>query len=468
MGLAAGMAAAALAALGVLVPPPFLLAGIGLALVLAGVAFHPPLAGYVLLVATPLLAGIERGAVVPVVRPAEALVGVVAAGLLARGAVRLLAGEAGRPRLHEVDGAVVAMALAGSVLPLLWMLARGRHITGDDLQFALQLWKYAVVYATFRTAVRTEGQVRRCLWLAMAAAGVVAVVAILQALRLFGVDALLARWYTSSGPEYLWRFRGTSTLASSFAVGDVMVFNLAIAVGLLGRDGRHKRALVALAGLFLFGLVASGQFSAGLALLVTLGGLALLDRRVRRHTLVLLPFILLAGVALRPVIDRRLSGFGALGGLRQSWMVRLLNLRSYFWPELFTDWHWVLGVRPAARVRTVISWPEYTWIESGHTWLLWTGGVPLLLAFLVFLWVAIRRTFSVAQARTDAVGVAGIASFTSLLVVALLMTLDVHLTLRGAADLFFALLALAMTGAGPGGLRTAGAPAVRRNGRWSR
>ena len=54
----------------------------------------------------------------------------------------------------------------------------------------------------------------------------------------------------------------------------------------------------------------------------------------------------------------------------------------------------------------------------------------------------IART-RVTQARTDAVGVAGIASFTSLLVVALLMTLDVHLTLRGAADLFFALLALA-------------------------
>jgi hypothetical protein len=466
MGLAAGTAVAVPAALGVLVPPPLLLAGIGLALLLAGVAVHPPLAGYVLLVATPLVAGIERGTVVPVVRPAEALVGVVAAGLLVRGAVRILAGEAGRPRLQEVDAAVVAMAAAGSVLPLLWILARGRHITGDDLQFALQLWKYAVVYAVFRAAVRTEEQVRRCLWLAMAAAGVVAVVASLQALRLFGVDALLARWYASSGPEYLWRFRGTSTLASSFAVADVMVFNLAVAVGLLGRDSPHKRLLVSLAGLFLFGVVASGQFSAGIALLVTMGGLAVCDRRVRARTVMLVPFVLLAGVALRPVIDRRLSGFGSLGGLPQSWAVRLLNLRTYFWPELFSDWHWVLGVRPAARVRTAISWPDYTWIESGHTWLLWTGGVPLLLAFLVFLWVAIRRTYSVAQARTDAIGVAGIASFTSLLVLAVLMTLDVHLTLRGAADLLFALLALATTTARTDGPVTAERPGAPRNGRW--
>jgi hypothetical protein len=455
------------AALGVLVSPPLLLAGIGIALLLTGVAVHPALGTYVLLVATPLLAGIERGAIVPMVRPAEALLAVVAAGLLARGAVRLLTGQTRRPRLHQVDAAVVAMALAGSVLPLLWMLARGRQITGDDLQFALQLWKYTAVFAVFRTAVRTEEQVRCCLWLAMAAAGVVALVAILQALRLLGVDALLARWYASTGPEYYWRFRGTSTLASSFAVADVMVFNLAIAVGLLGRGSRQRSALVALAVLFLFGVVASGQFSGGIALLVTMAGLALLDRRVRRRTLALLPFVLLAGLLLWPVIDRRLSSFGSLGGLPQSWAVRLVNLRTYFWPELLGDYHWVLGVRPAARVRTVISWPDYTWIESGHTWLLWTGGVPLLLAFFVFLWVGIRRTVSVARARTDAVGVAGIASFTSLLVLAVLMTLDVHLTLRGAADLLFALLALATTAAGPGGPVTAVPPSGTGNGRWS-
>jgi hypothetical protein len=465
VGLVACAAVTVLAVLGMVIPPPLLLAGIGLALLLAGVSVHPPLGAYVLLIATPLLAGIERGTVVPMVRPAEALIAVVASGLLVRGSVQLLAGRARRPRLHEVDAAVILMALTSSVVPLLWMLARGKQVTGDDLEFALQLWKYAAVYLIFRTAVRTEEQVRRCLWLAMAAASVVAVVAILQALRLLGVDALLARYYAFTGPAELWRFRGTSTLASSFAVADVMAFNLAIAVGLLSRGSRHKPALVALAVLFLLGIVASGQFSGGIALLVTMGGLALLDRRVRRHTLALLPLVLVAGLLLRPVIDRRLSGFGPLGGLPWSWAVRLQNLRTYFWPELFSHYNWVLGVRPAARVRTVTSWPDYIWIESGHTWLLWTGGVPLLLAFILFLWVSIRRTVSVAQARTDAVGVAGIASFTSLLVLAVLMTLDVHLTLRGAADLLFALLALASSAEGGRLFMIVPSPA-RGNGRW--
>jgi hypothetical protein len=164
----------------------------------------------------------------------------------------------------------------------------------------------------------------------------------------------------------------------------------------------------------------------------------------------MLPVALVSGLATQPVVERRLSGFDSAQGLPPSWLGRVENLRTFFWPELFSNFNFVLGVRPAARVPAPEVWRQYVWIESGHTWLLWNGGIPLLVAFFVFLGTSLQVTARVGRARFDAIGVAALASFASLVALAVLMVLDPHLTLRGSADLLFSLLALATTaGAGP-------------------
>jgi hypothetical protein len=327
------------------------------------------------------------------------------------------------------------------------MLARGKELTSDDLLYSLVLWKFAGIYLIVRASVTTEQQVRRCLWISMAAAAVVALIAILQSLELFGIPRLLEAFYTPPGREgRVASGRGSSTLALAAAVADLMVFNLAIAVGLWLRDRRHRMPLACLVTLFVFGTLASGQISGAIGLVIGVVTMALVARRMQLLGL-FATLAVAASVLLQTVIQRRLVGFSSASGLPQSWVGRLHNLRNYFWPELFSNWNVVLGVRPAARIPTTRTGNLFVWIESGYTWLLWGGGIPLLLSFCVFVWWAIRSNLDTARRRQDAIGVAALAALVGVVVVTVLMTFDPHLTYRGSAEALFGLLALAAVGA---------------------
>ncbi len=451
----------------VLSPPMAVVGAVTIALACA-IYVHPPVAAYVLLVATPLTAGIDRGLLIPVLRPNEAIAMFVGAVLALRGLLHLSAGKFPKVRIGRVDASILFMAVASSILPLMWMAARGKDITQDDVLHSLVLWKYYGIYLIVRFSIRAEKHVGRCLYLSMAVAGVVAVIAILQSLKLFGVPQMLATYYSPFGMEGVLQInRGSATLALAAAVADLMTFNLAIAAGWLARTSRHRTLLFGACVLFVLGTLASGQISGAIALVVGAVAIGVITQRLR-PLLAFVPSVLLAGVLLRPVIERRLSGFETPTGLPPSWEGRIYNLTTYFWPELFSRFNFLLGVRPSARVMVSKEAGGFAWIESGHTWLLWSGGIPLFIAFFFFLWVTVRKTAEVARTRTDAIGVAAIASFVSLIVVAVLMTVDPHLTYRGSADVLFSLLALACTGAArPGGRGQSQANGASREGRQS-
>ena len=423
------------------VPPVLALVGAAAIALIIAVIAHPPIAAYVLIGITPLIAGIDRGRLIPVLRPAEALALALAAALVLRGLVRLRTGDVPRVRLTRVDVSILLLAFTSSALPLAWMAARHVTITQDDLLYALMIWKYYGVFLIVRFSVRSPFEVGRCLWVSMGSAAIVAAVAVLQSMQLFGIPRLLGSLYSAYGDvSALTNSRGGATLSLPIAVADLMILNLAIAVGLMVRSPVRRRLLIGAAGLFVAGVLASGQISAFIALVLALVTLAVLTRR-SRILAASVPAAIVAGIILRPVIEQRIIGFQTASGLPVSWQGRWFNLTNYFWPPLFSHFNFLLGVRVSARVSTSAIASGYIWIESGYTWLLWAGGIPLLGAFLYFLWVQLSHAVPLSRGEGP-VAVAALAVATGLVVVAALMTIDPHLTYRGSADLLFALCAL--------------------------
>ena len=427
--------------------PLGMLAGLSLVGALAiAIGLRPVAGAYLLLGATPLITGLERGGAIPLLRPSEALLGLVLGALAARGGFELLRGTPVRARLRAFDWWMLAFTCTGSILPLLWMVARGRDVMQDDILYAGYLWKYAAVYLVIRATVRTELELRRCLATILAASAVVGVVAILHVLQVEWVHETLAGWFASDDVGEFTSDRATSTLGSSFAVGDVMVFSLAVATAWAFYERRLSVVLLVLAAVYVGGTVASGQFSAPVALGIATVTIGVMTRRLGRVLLLGVPFAAIAGFALAPVVAQRIADFGSTAGVPSSWVGRWENLTTFFWPPLAEDLNWLTGVRVAGRVPAPESWRDWVWVESGYTWMLWSGGLLFLVVGCLFLAVGVQATAAVARRRRDVVGAAAIGALTGLWVNIVLMVIDVHLTLRGAGDLLFALLALALSG----------------------
>jgi hypothetical protein len=421
----------------------------GLAVGCCGVLvwMRPAAAALLVIGLTPLTVGIDRGSVIPLLRPNEALDVFLAAVLTLRWVLGLRTGQVPRPRLTHLQWAMVSVAVTSSVWPLVVMVLRQQQITGDDISYAMVMWKYLMVYAIVRASVRTSSDALRCLRVSMVAAALVALIAVLQALQLWGVPGLLARLYTTNGNAgALTNGRGSATLGLPAAVADLMIYNLAVALALLRRRLGSTAVLGALAAVFAFGAVAAGEFSSALGMLIGLVVAAFVTGTTRM-LLRWLPTLFPAGVALLwPVISTRLSGFDSTSGLPASWTGRLHSLENYFWPRVFSGWNWLLGVRPSARLPDPHRANGYLWIESGYTWLLWGGGIPLLVSFLLFVWVALRSMRRPALHDPGPGGAAATGVYAGVIVMTVLMAFDPHLTYRGAADCLVGLVALAEVG----------------------
>jgi putative peptidoglycan lipid II flippase len=413
------------------------------ALVLVGlsgwVLVKPQVAAYLLILLTPLVVGLNAG--IPLLRPNEILIVLFGLLIAARWVARVRTGERMWPKLDKVDFSLLALALTSSALPLLMMVARQRPITSDDLLYCIVIWKLMAEYVIVRSTIKTREQAMRCLWLSLIAAAIVCLIGIVQSLGLFGIPVLLGKYYSSLGTtSALTVGRGSSLLSLPAAVADLAILNLAIVVAMISRARSGRKWLAGLAVLYALGVLAAAEFSTVLALLPAFFVLVALTR-LRKLLTYAIPVTIIGAAVLWPVIQIRLSGFQSASGIPISWQTRLTNLHTYFWPQLFSDYNWILGVRPSARVAVPTQIYGYVWIESGYTWLLWGGGIPLLGSYIAFAVFALKKCWRRARLPgPEGIAATAIAAATAAQLAS--MVFDPHLTYRGSGDAFFMILAL--------------------------
>jgi hypothetical protein len=439
LALAGVLVAVAVAVAGAFAGPVVVLV-LALALVVAVCAYRPVVGTYLYLATLPFIAGFERGAI-PLLRPNEALLLLVLGGALLGAYLRSLAGTPVRLRFRPaVDVPLAAFVLLCTAWPAASLLLRGHVPAEDELAALLPAGKLAAVFLLVRMTVLDRRQLVRVVRIIIWSAVGIALIAIAQTLRVGPVLDFLST-YTPAEQTSEIAARGSTTLASSIATGDVIAIGLILAItcaarGLLGRKERLVAGVVLAAG-----VLAAGQFSTWIAALVAAALILHQYPDLRRRAVRFLP---VAGVAVligAPAFIARLESFGEGYGVPRSWLGRWDNLTTFYVPSLFDHGGFLIGVSPESVLPAPETWREVIYLESGYLQFLWIGGLPLLAGF-VWLSIAVLRRCSDLAGRRDALGACASTLFVAWWLLIILSVIDPHLFLRGGGDLLFVLLAI--------------------------
>jgi hypothetical protein len=427
-----------------------LLGGILAVVLLITSALYPFFATAVYVITMPTLSGIDRGTLIPLLRPNEALLAVVVAGACIGAFLRYLRGDDIRPRFYPpVDIPLAVFVLLATIWPMASLTLRGQFPNAADWAAILPIVKLAGLYLLVRYTVTTEKQTMQMIRFIVWPGATVALLAVLQTLKFGPVLDLISSVYASgeSGGDTLSELseRGSATLGSPIAAGDVITICLILvfccgARGLLGRRERLVLALVLGTG-----VLAAGQFTTWIEALLAFGLLFWRFPQLRQQATRFAP---LAGVAMvvgAPAFLGRLDSVGEYGPpVPESWLGRYDNLAHLFIPHF----NWVttfIGVSPNDVLNAPEQWREVVYLESGVLDFLWVGGIPLLAAF-VWLSVRVLRTVRPAIRHPGAFGACASCLEIVWLFVLVLTLIDPHLEQRGSGDLIFTLLAITVGG----------------------
>src|SRR5215472_4581669 len=425
-------------------------------------ARRPALACALLALAIPLTAGMARGAVVPLLRVNEALLLVVAAGLLVHHLFRWRA-----QAYRGLDLVVLGFCAVNVVVPWAVILLSGADAALDDWLLVLAPIQYLVVYLVYSRTEFTPADLRLFFNVCMLASIPVAAVAAAEALNIGGVRDLLAGYYPKA-PQPSWDrvYRPASLLGHYSAVGACGLLNLLLALALAAtrQPGFPRCWLSLVVGANLLSMVASETYAPLAVLPVGAVAVLLVVRRVPWSALAAgLPVLGAAAVALWPSVSGRVGAqFGGAGGgiaLPETMQTRIDYWQAFFIPALLNHGPW-LGTGTLIPAEVPHSLVDF--VDNGYLWELFRAGVPGLAMLVVMLVAVAAAAWATRISEDPSIRVLGAVCLGGVVSVVLLDTTSEYLTFTGVSQEFWMFTGL-LSGAVVAARSAAAAPGARRS-----
>ena len=368
----------------------------GLALVVA-VLVRPVIGGLVLVGAVPILSGIAPGLPVAHVRVSELLVGVVGATVL------ISARRSDAVPWSSLDWLLLAYGAGWAIFGTVDAITLDQHLSITDWGTVFGQLQFFIIYRAVRTSLRTHAERRIAVAVLLVATLPVALLAVLQQLRVGPVVRFLT---TATGGLYGPTSVGTSTRATgpfdNWAVlaGYLLPLLLVLcALTLSGQIGRHRRAAWVIGVVALTGLLLTEELSAILLLSIGTVVLAIQYGRGRRALRFAGMAVVIGALVAAPFLASRLNQelSSTAGSGRHAGVPQTLDYRWNVWTTQYIP---AIEVRPLSGygvdLPASIQWP---YPESQYIAFLMEGGLPLLALFAGLAWVMFKRSREAARSK---------------------------------------------------------------------
>lgn len=346
-----------------------------------------------IVVLVPITSGLRRGLPVPGLRLSEILIAVGAVAVLGLPTQR-------RPRWVTLDWAVLAFALAGSVIPLLdSVFVSGQHLAPRDLQTAFGPLQFLLLYrvtADVLRSVQAQRMAQRALLLASVPVSLLAIAeevgpaAVHETLiAMTGTTAFNTQGYTAVS-------RSASVFPMWLALAGYLMVVILLGLSLLlGRiaDVLPRWGLIVVILLGVLAVVASLSLTVTAMIIVGGGYLGWKHGQLTKILLLLGAIGLITAAVFGSLITQRMQAQTQSGARTRtvgpSWLPQTLAYRAEVWKEQYSG----VVIKYAATGYGTDYPPEVEWghTESGYITLLLRGGILYLSTAGLLLYAVIRR-----------------------------------------------------------------------------